>query len=68
MRLCFYGGLNVYVSLMPEGAAMPTNIGMEFVSRGIPTVITLGDEKFVFNDDGSAGLLGSLRGMKDSFV
>lgn len=54
MRLCFYGGLDVYASLKPDGTAMPADLGMELLKRGIPTVVTLGETQFVFNDVGSA--------------
>ncbi|AVF39991.1 hypothetical protein AL486_09945 [Pandoraea apista] len=53
MRLCFYGGLNIYTAFIPDGATKPCNLAMELVNRGIPTVISLGDERFIFNDDGS---------------
>jgi hypothetical protein len=66
MRLCFYGGLNVYASLKPDGTEMPADLGMELLKRGIPTVVTLGKERFVFNDEGSAGLFDDIRGVTDS--
>lgn len=59
MRLCFYGGLNIYTAFMPDGTTMPFDLGMYLLGQGITTVITLGDEKFIFNDDESAILVDS---------
>lgn len=55
MRLCFYGGLNVYLSFKPDGTTMPANLGMELIRRGVPTVITLGEDRFIFNDEDPSG-------------
>lgn len=53
MRLCFYGGLNVYASLKPDGSVIPQNLAWELTNRGIRTVVTLGEESFTFNDGDS---------------
>ncbi len=48
IKLCFYGGLSVYVVFIPEGKTVPENPAMQFLNAGIPAVITLHDEKFHF--------------------
>lgn len=55
MRLCFYGGLNVFLSFKPDDATMPVDLGMELIRRGVPTVITAGDDRFIFNDEKPVG-------------
>lgn len=45
-RLCFYGGVNVYVSLIPDSAEAPTHLGFELMKRGIKTMFTLGDRTY----------------------
>lgn len=48
-RLCFYGGLNVYAAVTPEGSERPCHLGMELMNRGIKTVLTLGDKSYEIN-------------------
>lgn len=48
-RLCFYGGLNVYAAVTPEGVERPYHLGMELINRGIKTVFTLGDKSYEIN-------------------
>lgn len=50
-RLCFYGGVNVYVAVLPKGAARPYHLGIDLMNRGIKTVLTLGDEEYEINGD-----------------
>lgn len=45
-RLCFYGGVNVYVSLIPDSAEAPKHLGFELMKRGIKTMFTLGDRTY----------------------
>lgn len=49
MRLCFYGGLAVYVAFKPEKSSPPPNLAHLLIERGVPTTITLGDKKYEFN-------------------
>ncbi len=49
LRLCFYGGLNIYAAMWPSNASPPANLTMELMNHGIQTIITLGDEKYKFN-------------------
>lgn len=55
MRLCFYGGINIYVSFVPNGKIIPRNLTWELVSMGVQTEVTLGDESFTFNCDSGRG-------------
>jgi hypothetical protein len=48
-RFCFYGGLNIYVALIPEDSQMPTHLGIELMNHGIKTFISLGEEVFEIN-------------------
>ena len=48
MKLVFYGGLEVYLAFIPEGAEQPTHIGFELLAHGIKSVVTLGDKAYVF--------------------
>lgn len=48
-RLCFYGGLNVYAAIIPNGVERPYHLGMDLMGRGIKTVITLGDKSYEIN-------------------
>jgi hypothetical protein len=49
IKLCFYGGLNVYAAFWPETASPPSNLLGELISRGIPTVISLEEKSYQFN-------------------
>ena len=49
MRLCFYGGVHVYVSFWPHDAQTPSHLGIELMNRGIKTIITLGEKKYEIN-------------------
>ena len=49
LYLQFYGGLDVYVALMPTRAKLPYNLGMDLLNMGIPTTITLGERCYHFN-------------------
>lgn len=48
-HLRFYGGLSVYVTMMPDGFQMPGNLAMHLIDGGIPTTITLGESEYHFN-------------------
>lgn len=49
VHLRFYGGLDIYVGLTPDGCQLPDNLAMLLVERGIETTITLGAEEYRFN-------------------
>lgn len=49
MRLCFYGGLRVYIAFTPDGSSPPPNLAIELMSRGIKTIITSGEKSYVFD-------------------
>lgn len=51
MRLCFYGGLNVYAAFWPEAAKPPKNWTAELMTQGVKTVISLGGKTYKFNFD-----------------
>lgn len=51
MRLCFYGGLNVYISFLPEGAKPPELLATELIARGVRTFLILGDKAYEFNPE-----------------
>ena len=38
LRMCFYGGVDIYVSLLPDGVSIPGNLAREFVSRRIERI------------------------------
>lgn len=54
VHLQFYGGLDVYVALMPEGSRLPGNIAMQLIDMGIQTTITLGEKEYRFNTETDA--------------
>jgi hypothetical protein len=50
LRLCFYEGVNVFVSLMPTGASTPFDLGMKLIGSGIKTCIMVEDKEYWFNE------------------
>jgi hypothetical protein len=50
-RLCFYGGLDIYSSLIPEGANVPANLATLLIEKGMKTVIRLEGKEYRFNND-----------------
>ncbi len=50
-HLQFYGGLDIYVSLIPEKDALPTNFAMELIAMGIPTIVSFNGEQYEFNKE-----------------
>lgn len=48
-HLCFYGGLSIYASFIPEGVEVPVNLGIELMNRGMKTFINLNDESYEIN-------------------
>jgi hypothetical protein len=55
VHLQFYGGLDVYVGLIPNDCQMPTNLAMLLIERGIETTIRLGGEEYKFNVETERG-------------
>ncbi|WP_428306604.1 hypothetical protein [Lacipirellula sp.] len=51
LHLRFYGGLDVYVGLIPDGSEAPKNLAMHLIDMGITTTISIGDEKYCFNNN-----------------
>jgi hypothetical protein len=50
-HVCFYGGVQIYSSLLPSGTEQPYHLGLAMALEGFRTTITLGDEKCEFNKD-----------------
>ncbi|TWT77470.1 hypothetical protein Pla123a_21310 [Posidoniimonas polymericola] len=50
-HLQFYGGLDVYVALTPDGCQIPDDLTMMLIEGGIETTIKLGAEEYRFNVD-----------------
>ncbi|HVZ42526.1 MAG TPA: hypothetical protein VHA82_01865 [Ramlibacter sp.] len=48
-RLCFYGALDVFASLIPVSSAPPPNLTSMLIDGGIKTIITVGEKAFEFN-------------------
>ena len=51
LKICFYGGIDIYVSFVPDGVQVPFNLGIKLIEGGIRTIITLDDKEYVFNSD-----------------
>lgn len=49
VKLCFYGGLDVYVAFLPSASNPPANLVTLLMDAGIHTVLTLGDKNYEFN-------------------
>lgn len=49
LKICLYGGIDTYISFIPESVNLPGNLGMELMNLGIHTIITLGDKEYEFN-------------------
>lgn len=49
VHLQFYGGLDIYVSLMPDGCKLPENLAMRLINGGIETTLRLGAQSYQFN-------------------
>ncbi len=49
LHLRFYGGLDVYVSLIPDCCEIPANLAMLLIEGGIETTITMGEKDYRFN-------------------
>lgn len=51
LKICLYGGIDTYISFIPEGVNLPGNLGMELINTGVHTIITLGDKVYEFNKE-----------------
>ncbi|GAB0111908.1 hypothetical protein PA7559_31780 [Pseudoalteromonas distincta] len=51
LHLRFYGGIDIYISLIPSSVKMPRSLGFELMNKGIPTTITLADKEYKINDE-----------------
>jgi hypothetical protein len=54
IKMCFYGGLNVYAAFVPQSTDAPTNLASVFIDSGIHTVVTLGEKTYEFNKKNNA--------------
>lgn len=54
VQMVFYGGLDVFAALIPDGTEVPFNLGVELMNRGMPTVLTLGEKEYRFNRPNNA--------------
>lgn len=46
IRLTFFEGLRVYVSMIPTGTVLPSHLGLELMNRGIETHFVLGEKTY----------------------
>ena len=37
LKICFYGGIEMYVAFIPSTSKVPLNLGMELMNRGLKT-------------------------------
>lgn len=51
MKLCFYGGVNIYVSFIHIESKSLFNLSHYFINNGIETICTLGNTEYIFNND-----------------
>ncbi len=49
LRLCFYGGINIYVSFIPDGIELPKHLGYELMKKGIHTIFTVEGKEYEVN-------------------
>ena len=47
-HLQFYGGLDIYVALIPKGDPLPKNMAMELIQMGIPTFVSFNGKLYEF--------------------
>lgn len=50
LKICFYDGIDVYASFIPEGIETPANLGMNLIQAGVHTIIDLDGKSYVFNE------------------
>jgi hypothetical protein len=49
MRLCFYGGLDIYISFTPATSSPPPSLAAELMGQGMQTILSLGENYYEFN-------------------
>lgn len=49
LKLCFYEGVDVYVSFLHKSSDIPYNLGIDLMNRGIKTHISLEGKDYEFN-------------------
>lgn len=49
LYLRFYGGIDIYISMMPNGIEKPLHLGFELMKIGVPVTLTLGDKTYLVN-------------------
>lgn len=49
LKMTFYEGTEVFAAFKPAGKTLPFHLGFYLKEKGIPTIFTLGEEKFEFN-------------------
>ncbi len=49
LYLRFYGGIDIYISMMPDNTEKPVHLGFELINIGMPVTITLGDKTYPIN-------------------
>lgn len=54
IRMCFYGGLDVFAAFQPRGVADAAHFGTALIGAGVRTVFTLGDRNYEFNPEPDA--------------
>ena len=50
LKMCFYGGCEIFVAFIPEGKVPPFNLGMHMIEGGIKSVIDLEGKEYRFNE------------------
>ena len=59
LHLQFYGGLDIYVGMVPSASNPPPNFAMELISLGVETILSEGDKLYVFNKGASDSKTGA---------
>ena len=49
LKLCFYGGIDIYIAFRPEDVQVPANLTTELMNRGIKTFINVQGKLYEFN-------------------
>ncbi len=49
MRLCFYGGIPIYVAFIPAESNPPSRLEQQLLNAGVRTIFTLGEKTYEFN-------------------
>lgn len=49
LKMCFYGGLDVFVAFVAEGLKPPEILVMKLIAAGVETHLTVGNEVYKFN-------------------